>query len=258
MFLKKIYDGIDALAPFSLSGEFCEKYDGYDNSGILLECGEEVTGVLFALDCSAAAVARAEQINANCIVTHHPAIYAPLRSLKDGDAVLACARAGISVISAHLNLDAAEDGIDVSLMQGLGGTAAEEVMYPLTKGGYGRVYSVEQTPLPAFAAQAKERFQTERIAVYGEREVNRVASFCGAGMDEQSVAFALRSGADTFVSSDGKHHLIAGLVERGLNVVLLPHYAAEFYGFSRFYQIMKNLLQKSGVRAELFADGRFL
>ena len=75
-------------------------------------------------------------------------------------------------------------------------------------------------------------------------------------MDEDSVAFALAEGADTFVSSDGKHHLIAQLVQHGVNVVLLTHYAAENYGFIRFAEILKNQLKGTPVRT--FTDERLL
>lgn len=256
MFLKTIYSLVDSLAPFALSGEFCTRYDSYDNSGILLDCGGETDKVLFSLDCSSEAVKRAKKTGAKCIVTHHPAIFQPVRSLKDGDPVLECAKNGISVISAHLNLDCAEGGIDDCLMHGLGGTKAEKVMQPLSSGGYGKVFTVDKTPLSEYAEQVKKEFHTQKLLVYGNRPVHKIASFCGSGMDEGSVNFAFASGADTFVSSDAKHHLIARAVELGLNVILLTHYAAENYGFVRFYESMKKLLKAAS--CEYLCDERFL
>ncbi len=250
---KNVYEAVDALAPFRLSKEYCERYGFHDNSGILVDQGEEVTGVLCALDLSARAVEAAKAAGANVIVTHHPAIFYPVSSLKAEDPVLMAARAGISVISAHLNLDAAPGGIDESLMQGLGGSACT-VMHPLTGGGYGRVYEVPQQTLAAFVAQTKARFQTQRVVVYGDRPVRKVASFCGAGLDESTVCFAAEHGADTFVSADGKHHLVAALIERGINLVLLTHYASEQYGFLRFAEALKQKIK--GVR--VFTDERLM
>ena len=255
MSLWEIYNLVDRFAPFSLSGEACEKYGYYDNSGILLDCKEEITGILFSLDLSSAAVERAKEGGANCIVTHHPAIYSPLRALKagGGECVLACAKAGISVISAHLNLDFAKEGIDESLMLGLGGKKAREVMHALSKGGYGRIYDVSPCTMAEFAQRAKEELGAERIAVYGDRPVLKVASFCGAGLDEESLRFAQTAGADTIVSSDGKHHVLFAAAEAGLNVLLLTHYASENYGFFRFYEKIK---QKVCLPCEYFADER--
>lgn len=256
MQLKALYNLIDGVAPFALSRAVCEKYKMYDNSGILLDCGEDIERVLFSLDLSAAALEEAKRTGANCIVTHHPAIYARLGSLiQDGSGtnVLACARAGISVISAHLNLDLAPDGIDEALMHGLGGKQAIAVMQTVEGGAYGRVYDVEEASFADFLAGVKQNFCTERVLFYGDRPVRRVASFCGAGLDEGAIAFAKANGADTIVSSDEKHHLVADCVEKGLNLVLLTHYSAENYGFTRFAEkIMKS------IKGSVFTDGRLL
>ena len=104
--------------------------------------------------------------------------------------------------------------------------------------------------------KAKKTFRTERVLVYGDKDVEKVASFCCAGMDEGSIDFALENGADTIVSSDPKHHLIAAAVEKGVNVVVLTHYAAENYGFYEFYQKIKEKCPL--VRAEFFADERLM
>ncbi len=254
-----LYQIADEIAPFALSKEYCERYGAYDNSGVILDFGEELTGVVFSLDCSTLAIEEAKKQGANCIFTHHPAIFSPVRSICVGGTaanIAACARAGISVISAHLNLDCAQGGVDDCLMHGLGGKAAESVMHPLREGGYGKVYSVVPTPLEAFVGGAQKEFGTRRTVVYGNRPVGKIASFCGAGMDDASVNFAVGSGADTVVSSDAKHHLLSALIEAGLNVVLLTHYAAENYGFMKFGEKIKSKI--SGVPAYFVTDERLL
>ena len=259
MNVKELNKIVDGLAPFALSREYIEKFGHRDNSGIQLDCGDEVKGVLFSLDLSMAAIAEAKKAGANCIVTHHPAIFFPLYSLKEegsGAEILACAKEGISVISAHLNLDAAEGGIDESLMQGLGGSEAIAAMDHLTGGGYGRVYDVEKKSLASFTSEVKKTFKTDRVVTYGNGTVSRVASFCGAGFNEGALAFAAMHGADTIVSSEAKHHLIAAAVEQGMNVILLTHYAAENYGFIRFAEKMEKLL--NGTPCTVFTDERLL
>lgn len=258
MRLKTIYEIVDRIAPFALSREYIEKYGMHDNSGIQLDCGEEITKILYSLDLSARAVERAKEIGADCIFTHHPAVFTPLYSLSahgTGKHVLACARAGISVISAHLNLDCARDGIDESLMHGLGGAREEKLMHALTGGGYGRVYPVAEKTASAFVEEIEKTFLTKRVLCYGNRPVKRVASFCGAGMDGESVAFAIENGADTIVTSDQKHHLLLEAKEAGLNVILLTHYAAEHYGFQKFYQKIKEALP---IGHEFFTDEEYL
>ena len=169
--------------------------------------------------------------------------------------MLQCARAGISVISAHLNLDCAAGGIDECLMHALGGSKEEAVMELISAGGYGRVFSVPVCGIGQFAARAQANLSAKRVVVYGDAPVERVASFCGAGLNEGALAFASEHGADTVVSSDIKHHILAEAAERRLNVIVFTHYAAEDYGFHRFYQKIK---EKSGVPCEHFRDERFL
>lgn len=242
MELKKVYEAVDEIAPFALSRELIGN-GFYDNSGILIDCGE-AEGALFALDLTRSAIAEAKARGANLIITHHPAIYEPLKALvpPQAETVLACVRAGISVISAHLNLDAAPGGIDESLMRALGGSEAIDVMQRLSGGGYGRVYEVPACDFPEFGARVREKLNSRRIVTYGGAPVRRVASFCGAGLDEDALAFALSHNADTVVSSDGKHHLITAAAESGLNLMLIPHYTAEIYGFERFYERLSGVL----------------
>ena len=256
MTLTKIYEIADKIAPFSVSADYCEKYGAYDNSGILLDCGRDITNVLFSLDCSMTAVEEAKKRGAELLITHHPAIYTPIKELPWNSPVTQCAAAGISIISAHLNLDCARGGIDDSLCEALGGSKKALRMHELTNGGYGSVFDVKKLPLEEFVNRAKATLKTERVLFYGEKPVEKVASFCGAGMEEETIAFALSKGADTFVSSDPKHHLITEAVGKGLNVVILTHYAAENYGFRKFYQKIKE--KCSLVRAEFFADERLM
>ncbi len=256
MKLKEIYEIVDGIAPFILSKEYMAK-GMHDNSGVILDCGRDVTGVLFSLDLTPQAVKEAQKAGANLIITHHPAIWDGVMRItpEDTPALFGCVKEGISVLSAHLNLDAAKGGIDESLMRGLGGKEPAAVMEELSCGGYGRVYDVSPCSLADFSARAQETFQTDKLVVYGERDVRRVASFCGGGFTYSAIAFALGHGADTLVTSDGKHHIILEAAEKGLNVLHFTHYASENYGFSRFAETIKN---KIGLPCTFYTDRRFL
>lgn len=248
MKLSEMYSLLNEVAPKSLSDEFCAQCHGYDNSGILVDCGEEIVGALFTLDLTNAAIEKALAIGANLIVTHHPAIYGKIGSVCVDDSALLggklvkCLRNGISVVSMHLNLDTADGGIDESLMSGvLVATGSEEAknverMITLAHGGYGRAYDVEESSFSDLVDNMKNVFRTQRILAYGagSRKIMRAASFCGAGGNEEGVAFAKKSGADVIISSDFKHHVITLAVESGLAVIVLTHYASENYGFEKY------------------------
>lgn len=261
MKLNELYERIENFAPKSLSDEYCAKYGAYDNSGILLDGAKEVRKVLFSLDFSSSALAQAERAGANVLVTHHPAIYGKIGSILSADAVgknlLRAIENKMSVISMHLNFDCAKGGIDEELARGLGG-GEMKILEPLEAEGtgYGRVCTLAETTARALCDRIKREFHTERVLCYGEeKKIRRVASFCGAGASEESVAQAVCAGADCIVSSDFKHHIVAMAAEYGLSVISLTHYASENYGFQKIYQRIKSSL---GAESVYFCDERLL
>ena len=247
MRLNEFYQIADALAPKALSDEYCARYGAYDNSGILIDTGDRIKGVVFSLDLSHGAIEKALQTGANLILTHHPAIYGKIADIKAdeylGEKIIKCVKNGISVVAMHLNLDCVNGGVDECLAQGVCRSAGREqsvceIMHSLERGGYGRAYDIGNIPLRDLVENIKKTFKTSRVLVYGdeEKKVGRVASFCGAGADEQAIAFALSQGADIVVSSDFKHHIVQLAIEKGLGVIALTHYASECYGFEKYYQ----------------------
>ena len=265
MKLIDFYEIANGFAPKSLSDEYCAKYGAYDNSGVLVNTGDEIKGVLFTLDLSKKAIEKAKEVGANLIVTHHPAIYGKIGDVKADNALggklVDCIKNGISVISMHLNLDCAVDGIDESLAKAVlnatGTTESETVVnHELSMGGYGRAYSVSSLTAKELAKKLSLELSSEKVLVYnGEKKVTRVASFCGAGGDDGGLAFALKSGADAMISSDFRHHIIAMAVEMGLAVVVLTHYASENYGFKKYYE---KFIGQIGVPCNFYTDEELL
>lgn len=259
MKLADVYGIIDSAYPKKLSDDYIAAFGGHDNSGILIDAGEEIGGAVFSLDLSQGAIACAVAKGANLIVTHHPAIFFPIGKILAGDPVggrlIACIRHGISVISMHLNLDCAPDGIDAALAAGIGGkniVTAEK----FDGGGYGRLYDVAPQSFADFREHVTKEFSAQKVLCYGaDGEIKRAASFCGAGVDGGAVAAAKRFGADVIVSSDLKHNYICDILEAGMRLVILTHYASENYGFKKIYQ---SLCGKLGVPTAYHEDGFML
>lgn len=261
--LKDFFGALDKKAPIELSYKLIEKGD-YDNSGIIVNSQEEVKKVLFSLDLSEKAVKRAKGLKCDTIVTHHPAIYNPIKSLSQEDlstkALLLAVKSGMNVISMHLNLDVAENGIDASLCQALGGEKYKILDFVTEKNGYGREFDLSGITLEEFIKRIKTNLKTNKLVVYGKRKtrLNKGASFCGGGSGyaEKFVKNGV-CGADVIVTSDMPHHVILALVESGKCVVIIPHYASENYGFFRFFLgVSKELNSK--VESYYFEDKRFL
>lgn len=108
MKVKDILNIIDSFSPFFLQEDF-------DNSGLQFgDPDEEVTRILIALDLTKGVVAEALKSKANLIITHHPAIFNPLKNIisTENPVLLFALRNKINVISAHTNYDLSKDGLN--------------------------------------------------------------------------------------------------------------------------------------------------
>ena len=258
--LKEFMAVLEEFAPLELSKKMIEN-GSYDNSGIIANCHQNVESVLFALDLTVSVVDCALEKGCDTIVTHHPAIYNPIKSLDINGQTGAITKAvanDINIISMHLNLDVAKDGIDACLCFGLGGKNARIIDLIDQNHGYGREADVEQMNVEKFVQNIKEEFGSEKIICYGNNAVKKIASFCGGGASH--ALNAVQSGqslADTIITSDMAHHELLSLVTMGKNVVLIPHYVSENYGFNKFYHLIWKKIDGK-VRGYYFTDKRLI
>ena len=91
--------------------------EDWDNVGLQLGDAEAcVDRVLICLDAEEQAIARAEEVGAQLVISHHPLIYRPLKKIVPGDeagrTIFRALRGGIAVLSLHTNLDRARDGLN--------------------------------------------------------------------------------------------------------------------------------------------------
>ena len=141
--VQKIYEEMQRMAPLELA-------ESWDNPGLLVDCGGEVSRVLVALDVTAETLAEAEQNGCQLIVTHHPVIFHPLKKLSPADLPFQLVQKGISAICMHTNLDAAEGGVN-EVLAGIFGMKNWEPF----AGGCGRVGEVEPITVPELARKAR-------------------------------------------------------------------------------------------------------
>ena len=106
-YVKDIIAHLETLAPGSTA-------ESWDNVGLLCGSGDlPVTKILVALDHFLAVCQEAAELGADLIVTHHPLIFSPLKSITDQTSTGRCVRTlianGIAAVNAHTNLDVAPD-----------------------------------------------------------------------------------------------------------------------------------------------------
>jgi dinuclear metal center YbgI/SA1388 family protein len=113
MLASDFYDLIDSFAPFNLA---CD----WDNSGFQVGNKDKVINrVAFALDPSFEVVKEAIDIKADLLITHHPLIFSPLKSLCSGSSsfnIINCAlKNDLTILCCHTNWDAA--GVSLALAE---------------------------------------------------------------------------------------------------------------------------------------------
>ncbi len=249
---------IDEIAPLSLSQKLIDS-GSYDNSGLLVKLSDKADKILFSLDLSIASVECAIKNGCDTIITHHPAIYMPVKTISiDGDKALALAlKNGLNIISMHLNLDVARCGIDNCLCQGLGGTNIEIIDVVDGENGYGRRAKINKQSIDAFVENIKKTFGAQKVNYYGDRPVEKYASFCGSGGSHAVDYLDRLNDVDTIVTSDLAHHQIKEFIEKDKNVVIIPHYVSEQFGFSKFYELVSKKLDEKA-QTFYFLDNRFM
>ena len=110
----QFFDVLNETAPVRYQMDF-------DNSGFLVgDRSANVRSVVIALDITDAVIKEAVQLGASLIVSHHPLLFHPLKSVRaedlTGRKVLELAKNGISAICMHTNLDIADGGVNDALM----------------------------------------------------------------------------------------------------------------------------------------------
>lgn len=228
--VKDIFDYLDRLAPFSLQMSF-------DNAGFLVGRAEQsLTKILVALDITEEVIREAAGLGVGLVVSHHPVLFHPARSITDldpvGRKVLALVEHGIAAICAHTNLDAVAGGVNDALAQRLGLTRITQLHQDGVDAngapyGIGRVGELGAAwELTSFAAFVKERLGSNGVRfVNAGRSVNKVA--VGGGSCSSLMGDALSLGCDTFVTADVKYDGFLEAKSYGINLIDAGHFPTE-------------------------------
>lgn len=229
--IKEILELINAFAPFSLA-------EDWDNSG--LQVGKTDwpgARVLVALDATVPVMAEAKAWGADLVLTHHPLIFRPQRSIDFGSMpgllIAIAAAQQISIVSIHTNLDKAQGGLNDYFAQKIGLVSVSGFQpLVLEKGidspGIGRIGKLEKPLyLVALAQKIKSGLGISGLRFAGDSnlmvETAAVCTGSGASLVEEFIL----SGADVFITGDMKYHEARQIEQAGLGVIDVGHFASE-------------------------------
>ena len=214
------YDVIDSFAAFSTA-------DGSDNVGLLVGSRRlKVRAALVSLDATGSAIEEAQNLGANLMITHHPVRFSGIKSVSTDDILYRLIAAGISVISAHTNLDAAEGGVNDTLCGMLG----LKNIRPMESALYPGLARVGELPGPMSSRElAKLVRNTVGIPALKFTECDTIiktVAICG-GSGGDLMDDAIKAGAQAFITADVKHHLLIAARDAGFTIMDAGHYATE-------------------------------
>ena len=245
MKVKDIIKVVEEFAPLSIQ-------EGWDNSGLCVGSPEdEVTSVLFALDCTPALVDEAIECGADMIITHHPLIFSGLKKITPDDmigaAVIKAIKAGISIYAAHTNADKVIEGVSGAMAAKLG---LQNVSI-LDEDGEGTGLGVVgDLPQPMTSDQAlalvKEKFglKVVKSSAPVQTMISRVA-MCG-GSGGSLIGAARKSGAQLYISGDISYHNF--FTPEGFMIMDIGHYESEIEIVDILFSLIKKNFPTFAVR----------
>lgn len=219
----------------------------WDSGGIsLLVNDTDTSRIAVALDATSDAIDFAASVGAGILVTHHPAIFGKIESIRADDAVgkrlLNAVKQGVSLLAYHTRLDNAPGGVNDTLCAAVGIKDTVEFV-PCARLG-----KIDSPITPeAFGKIVGESLNSDRIRVFANAPfVCRVAVCSGSGGD--IVRDAYLAGADTVLTGEAKYNYELDAAEYGINLITAGHKETERI----VLPALKDIILKGFPSAEVF------
>ena len=245
--LQDILDTLEELAPSNAA-------EDWDNPGLQVgELSQKIKKIFISLDPTLKAVKEASDSKAQLLLTHHPLIFKSISHLNQGvypgNVIFTALKKGISIISAHTNLDVAEGGIN-DILTNLFNLQDVEVLkkreaLDIKGAGLGRIgYLPKPMRLSTMTETVKAVLGTERVKVVGHRnmKIRRVAVVGGSGGEMVSIASNKR--ADLLITGDVSHHEALEAENLGMALIDGGHFYTEKAALRPFMDRLKAALTK--------------
>lgn len=243
MLCREIIQVIEASFPEEAALDF-------DNVGLLAgRAGKEVKRVYLALDATDEIIDEAVNAGADMLITHHPLIFSPLKSVTDEDfisrRVMKLIRSDISYYAMHTNYDVLRMAELSEQVLGIRDTEVLDMTMEREgkEEGIGRVGFLEHPmTLEECCVYVKHRLNLGSLKVFGDMktEVSRLAISPGSG--RSAIPAAVAKKADVLVTGDIGHHDGLDAVEQGLCVIDAGHYGTEYIFIDDMCQFLKEKL----------------
>lgn len=223
MEISKIISIIENFAPLELQ-------ESWDNSGFQINFGvNEVNKILLCLSVTQNIIDQAVEGNYDMIIAHHPLFFIPFRFQK-----------GITIYSAHTNLDVAKGGTTDTLIELLGLNKSEILEEGINYENFPRLVVLKDSILvDDFAKTVKSKLNLKTLHVVNNskhKTIKRIAFCAGSGIC--FVQDAKKAGADVFVTGDVKYH---AAIESDVIIMDVGHFEGEHPVLNTIKKLLEQL-----------------
>ena len=209
--VKDFYGYLNSIAPF-------ETQVDWDNSGMLVgDMDAEVKKVAVVLDITHEEIKKAKAIGADLIISHHPVIFNPIKSVTRGSVPYELVASSINALCCHTPLDIADGGTNDSLAKLLG------IEVTRTEDPILRLGTVEPTSAENLAGKIAKTLNTKVRYADAGRKIEKIAICTGAGCSLIEAAGEI----DAFITGDASHHNFLDCVQAGITLIAAGHYETE-------------------------------
>ncbi|CDA20629.1 dinuclear metal center protein YbgI family [Ruminococcus sp. CAG:488] len=209
--VKDFYGYLNSIAPF-------ETQENWDNSGMLVgDMDAEVKKVAVVLDITHEEIKKAKAIGADLIISHHPVIFNPIKSVTRGSVPYELVASSINALCCHTPLDIADGGTNDSLAKLLG------IEVTRTEDPILRLGTVEPTTAENLAGKIAKTLNTKVRYADAGRKIEKIAICTGAGCSLIEAAGEI----DAFITGDASHHNFLDCIQAGITLIAAGHYETE-------------------------------
>ncbi|KPJ77716.1 MAG: hypothetical protein AMJ54_06985 [Deltaproteobacteria bacterium SG8_13] len=245
---------IERFAPQQLA-------EDWDNSG--LQVGSRswpVKTMWVALDPSPEVIQAACKQKANLLVTHHPLIFKPLKSIDFshplGKSIQMAAKHRLAVFSAHTNLDRTHSGLNDMLAERIGLKNVAALYREDGQPSFGRIGELaRRCSLKEMAAAVKKALAIEHVRVAGDLKLRvgnvLVCSGSGSGL----LNDFLLSDAQVYLSGDLRYHDALEIQQANRGMIDIGHFASEHIMVDALASWLTVELDALGAQVDVVAYG---
>ena len=169
------------------------------------------------LDITHEEIKKAKAICADLIISHHPVIFNPIKSVTKGSVPYELVASSINALCCHTPLDIADGGTNDSLAEllGINVTRADDPIL--------RLGTVEPTTAQELAGKIANTLNTKVRYADAGKTIKKIAICTGAGCSLIEAAGEI----DAFITGDASHHNFLDCVQAGITLIAAGHYETE-------------------------------